>query len=331
VDTELVKKTSNDNKQKFISIGYDVIKSEIEGIKALESILDDNFLSIIDILLATKGRVIISGMGKSGHIARKIVATLASTGTAASFVHPGEASHGDLGMITQDDSVILLSNSGETSELHDIINYTRRFNIPLIGIVRRPTSTLVKASDKVFILPEIPEASGTVNAPTTSTTMMLALGDIISMVLMEAKGFSNSDFGIFHPGGKIGKAFIKVQNLMHRNDKLPLVDTNTRMSEVLIEMTTKSLGCAGVVDESGVLIGIVTDGDLRRHMTDDLVSLTASDVMTANPVTIHEESLAVQALSIMQDKKITALFAVSNDDKPVGIIHFHNILQEGVA
>lgn len=306
-----------------------VLAREIEGLEALKDVLGEPFEKVCETLLKIKGRVVISGMGKSGHIARKIAATMASTGTPAIFVHPGEASHGDLGMITEQDAVILLSNSGETAELSDIIHYTRRHSIPLVAIVRRKTSMLVEAADYAFVLPEIPEASPSVGAPTTSTIMMLALGDMIALALIEMKGFTPEDFNQLHPGGKLGKRFLKVKDIMRKEEALPLSKKGDKMSDVLLEITAKSLGCAGVLDAGGKLAGIITDGDLRRHM-DHLLSQKAEEVMTKNPATVEPNTLAVQALDIMNRKSITALFVLDNG-KPVGLIHIHDILRAGVA
>jgi len=314
---------------KDIETAASVIKREIEGLQALSSAIDENFSKAVDIIFSLKGRVIVSGMGKSGHIARKIAATLASTGTPALFVHPGEASHGDLGMITEEDALILLSNSGETVELNDIINYAKRFHIPLIGIVRRNTSTLVDASDIAFVLPEIAEASP-VNAPTTSTTMMLAWGDALAMAVLERRGFDHEDFHVFHPGGKLGSQLVKIKQLMKSGEDLPLVKESDLMSNALIIMTEKSLGCAAVVDSKNIPIGVITDGDLRRHMGDDLISLKVKDVMTKNPITISEESLASEALALMNEKSITSLCVISKKELS-GIIHIHDILRAGVS
>ena len=275
-----------------------------------------------------KGRVIVSGMGKSGHIARKIAATMASTGTPAHFVHPAEASHGDLGMITKDDAVLALSNSGETAELSDMVNYCKRFGITLIAMVRRKGSMLVEAADIAMVLPEIPEASPT-DAPTTSTTMMLALGDALAIALLERKGFTRDDFGVFHPGGKLGKAFIRVADLMLSGDQLPLVVEAAPMREVLLVMTAKTFGVAGVLDSKGNLAGIITDGDLRRHMQPDLLEKKAAAVMSKNPVSIRPQALAAEALGIMNERSITSIFAVDNG-KPVGIVHIHDCLRAGV-
>lgn len=306
----------------------EVIAREVEGLEAVSAALDDTFLALVEKIAALKGRVIISGMGKSGHIARKIAATLASTGTPAYFVHPSEASHGDLGMITADDLVMCLSNSGETHELRDIIAYTRRFSIPLVALVRRETSVLVDAADIAIVLPAIPEASPT-GAPTTSTTMMLAYGDALAMALLELKGFNKDDFGIYHPGGKLGTQFIRVESLMHQGEELPLVNTDTPMTKALITMTAKRFGCAGVLDEKGALVGVITDGDLRRHMGADLMGQHAASVMSSHAITIAPQSLAAEALGIMNAKSITCLFVVEAG-KPVGILHIHDCLRAGV-
>ncbi len=305
-----------------------VIAREVEGLEAVASALDSKFVALVERISTLKGRVIISGMGKSGHIARKIAATLASTGTPAHFVHPSEASHGDLGMITPDDLVLCLSNSGETHELRDIIAYTRRFAIPLVALVRREGSVLVESADIAIVLPEVPEASP-IGVPTTSTTMMLAVGDALAVALLEKRGFSKSDFGVYHPGGKLGSQFTRVSALMHTGDEVPLVGDTASMQQVLLTMTAKRFGCAGVTDASGVMVGIVTDGDLRRHMGDALMRKTAREVMTANPVTITAPMLAAEALGIMNSKSITCLF-VLEDKKPVGILHIHDCLRAGV-
>ncbi|MFM9889882.1 MAG: SIS domain-containing protein [Rickettsiales bacterium] len=305
-----------------------VIAREVEGLQAVSSALDETFLALVDKIATLKGRVIISGMGKSGHIGRKIAATMASTGTPAMFVHPSEASHGDLGMITADDLVLCLSNSGETHELRDVIAYTKRFSIPLVALVRRESSVLVQAADIAIVLPAVPEASP-IGAPTTSTTMMLAYGDALAMALLEKKGFSQDDFGVFHPGGKLGAQFIHVAQLMHGAEELPLVDTDTPMQQALLTMTAKRFGCAGVVNADGTLAGIITDGDLRRHMDSTFMEKHAADVMTKNPVTITPQTLAAEALGIMNSKTITTLFVVEAG-KPVGILHIHDCLRAGV-
>ncbi|MEQ1790363.1 MAG: KpsF/GutQ family sugar-phosphate isomerase [Rickettsiales bacterium] len=312
-----------------ITHGKAVLTQEISGLQALADNLDQSFAATIDAISAIKGRVIVTGMGKSGHVARKIAATMASTGTPAHFVHPAEASHGDMGMITKDDAVLALSNSGETAELADMIAYCKRFSIPLIGVARRNGSMLVEASNIAMVLPEVPEACDT-NAPTTSTTMMMALGDAISVALVKRRGFSKQDFSVFHPGGKLGKAFIRVSDLMHGVDELPLVQENDIMRDVLLVMTSKRFGCAGVIENNGSLSGIITDGDLRRHMQPDLLQKPAIDIMKANPRTIRPQALAAEAVAIMNEYSITSLF-VSEDSKPVGILHIHDCLRAGIA
>lgn len=312
-----------------IAHGKAVLAQEIKGLEALADNLGDKFAAAVSLIAGVKGRVIVTGMGKSGHVAKKIAATMASTGTPAHFVHPGEASHGDMGMITKDDVVLALSNSGETAELADIIAYAKRFSIPLIGVARRQGSMLVEAADIAVVLPEIPEACDT-GAPTTSTTMMIALGDAISVALVKRRGFSKQDFGVFHPGGKLGKAFIRVSDLMHAGNELPLVKENEVMRDVLLTMTSKRFGCAGVVGRDNKLSGIITDGDLRRHMHQNLLESAAKDVMKANPLTIRPQALAVEALAIMNQHSITSLF-VTEADSPVGIIHIHDCLRAGVA
>lgn len=304
------------------------IACEVEGLKAVSEALDDTFVALVEKIAALKGRVIISGMGKSGHIARKIAATLASTGTLAHFVHPSEASHGDLGMITPDDLVLCLSNSGETHELRDMISYTRRFSIPLVALVRRDGSLLVDAADIAIVLPATPEATP-IGVPTTSTTMMLAWGDALAVALMEKKGFSRDDFGVFHPGGKLGAQFVRVENLMHGTDELPLIDENATMEQAILTMTAKRFGCAGVTNISGELIGIITDGDLRRNMGKNLMEQPAGQVMHRAPTTVTRSTLAAEALAIMNSKTITCLF-VLDGSTPVGILHIHDCLRAGV-
>jgi arabinose-5-phosphate isomerase len=307
-----------------------VLETEADGVRAVVTILDDVFVKAIDLLAGVSGRVIVSGMGKSGHIGNKIAATLASTGTPAQFVHPAEASHGDLGMITPADAVLAMSNSGETSELSDLIHYTRRFNIPLIAIVGRQGSTLGTAADATLVLPELEEACPMGLAPTTSTTATLALGDAIAVALLERKGFSASDFRQFHPGGKLGSSLLKVDDLMHAGDDMPLATHDEKMDRVLLTVTEKRLGCAGITGPDGKLIGIVTDGDLRRHMSPDLLRAKASAVMTPAPVTIGPGILAAEAVRIMNERKITQLF-ILRDEKPLGILHIHDCLRAGVV
>ena len=313
---------------KLLEAARITLAQEVVGLEAVSQALDDRFVALVEKIATLKGRVIVSGMGKSGHIGHKIAATLASTGTLAHFVHPSEASHGDLGMISPDDLVLCLSNSGETAELRDIIAYTRRFSIPLVALVRRESSLLVDAADIAIILPEVPEASP-IGVPTTSTTMMLALGDALAIALMERKGFSRENFGVFHPGGKLGTQFIRVENLMHGAEELPLVPEALPMEQVILTMTAKRFGSAGVVNTKGELAGIITDGDLRRHMGDGLMQKPASAVMTTTPTTITPHMLAAEALAIMNAKSITTLFVLEGKT-PVGILHIHDCLRAGV-
>ena len=306
-----------------------VLQAEASALEALAASLGAPFVAALDALAGASGRVVVSGMGKSGHVARKIAATLASTGTPAFFVHPGEASHGDLGMIMPGDAVVALSNSGETPELGDIVAYTRRFEIPLVAITSRGGSTLANAADVALILPPVPEACPMGLAPTTSTTLMLALGDALAVALLERRNFTAADFKVFHPGGKLGQRLLKAADLMHGGDGVPLVTPDQPMTEVLLVMTGKRLGCAGVV-ENGTLIGIITDGDLRRHLQGDLLGQSARAVMTAAPKTVPPTMLAAEALRIMNAKSITTLFVVE-DGRPVGVLHVHDLLRSGVA
>lgn len=304
------------------------ITAQIAGLEALRASLGAQFEQVVSLLLSLEGRLIVTGMGKSGHIARKIAATMASTGTPAYFVHPAEASHGDLGMIGAGDAILALSNSGETKELADIIAYAKRFSIPLIAMTRKSPSSLADAADHLLLLPDSPEASP-VNAPTTSTTQTLALGDALAVALLEQRGFTREEFSTFHPGGKLGQALQRVCELMHDGDALPLVSEQTPMQEVLLTMTAGHFGTAGVLDKNGALVGVITDGDLRRHMGDGLLTSKAADIMTAAPKTISFDALATEALALMQDKSITSLFVVESG-MPVGIIHIHDFLREGV-
>jgi len=306
-----------------------VLQTKANGVLALADHLGEDFIEAVKILVRVTGRVVVTGMGKSGHVARKIAATMASTGTPALFVHPGEASHGDLGMITKADAVLALSTSGETSKLSDVVAYTRRFAIPLIGITGRAESTLAKAADVTLVLPPVGEACPMGLAPTTSTMMMLALGDALALTLLERKGFTADDFHTFHPGGKLSKILIRVEDIMHGREELPLIPPETPMSEAILVMTEKRFGCAVITDGAGRLIGIITDGDLRRHMGRDLLETSASQVMTRNPKTIQPQALAGEALEVMNSCAITNLFVVT-DDRPVGIVHVHDCLRAGV-
>jgi arabinose-5-phosphate isomerase len=306
-----------------------VLSSESEALATLAEALDERFVATLDLLAGVTGRVVVSGMGKSGHIARKIAATLASTGMPAQFVHPGEASHGDLGMVAPGDVVIALSNSGKTPELADIIAYTRRRSIPLIAITARAGSPLDEAADVTLVLPDVGEACPMGLAPTTSTTMMLALGDALAVALLERNGFTASHFRDFHPGGTLGRKLLRVSELMHVGDELPLCAADTIMSEAILVMTEKTFGCVGVVGEGGELLGIITDGDLRRHMESDLLTQTAVEVMTPSPKTIAPQALAAEAVGSMNANSITSLFAVE-DGRPVGIVRLHDCLRADV-
>lgn len=309
-----------------------VLQIEADAILQMQRSLNGDFIKALDLISASSGRVVISGMGKSGHVGKKIAATLASTGTPSHFVHPGEASHGDLGMITPDDVVMCLSNSGGTKELSDIIAYTRRFDIPLIGIVGKEDSTLARRADVALILPDAPEACSIGLAPTTSTTLTLALGDAIAVALLERKGFSADEFHVFHPGGKLGGSLVKVSDLMHTGDEIPLIDEDALMEATLLEMTTKGFGTVGIIRNDGTLAGIITDGDLRRHMGSDLLIKRAVDVMTSAPQTINPRSLAAEALSQMNSKGINGItcLLVAENDTPVGILSVHDCLRAGV-
>ena len=312
--------------QKYIKLAKETIEIEIKGLKALLDYFGADFCNAIDLILNCKGRVIFSGIGKSGHIANKISATLASTGTTSFFIHPSEASHGDLGMITKNDVVILLSNSGETKELTDIIYYCQNNKIPLIAIVRRVGSDLVDISNVSLILPNIEEANF-VNAPTTSTTMMIALGDAIASVLMNVKNFSKNQYGAFHPGGKLGSELTKIAKVMRIGNNIPIVNLDENISNVLLEITSKHLGCTAVIDNNKILIGIVTDGDLRRHLVDDknFMNLKAKDVMTKNPCNMKEDELVISAKEFFHNKKITSIFIINENKNVKGIVHIHDI------
>ena len=307
-----------------------VLELEAKGLQAMAREIDEAFTRALDLIERMQGRVIVTGMGKSGHIARKLAATLASTGTPAMFVHAAEASHGDLGMITGADVVIALSNSGETVELADVLVYAKRFGIPLIAMTGKADSTLARASTVTLLLAPAAEACPMGLAPTTSTTIMLALGDALAVATLERKGFSASDFQVLHPGGMLGRRLLRVADIMHRGDSLPLAKANEKMDEALITMTAKSLGCVGVIDGEGRLTGIITDGDLRRHMGGDLLDRTVSEIMTRNPKTIDAEALASEAVNLMNARKITTVF-VLEDACPVGVVHIHDCLRAGVV
>ena len=309
------------------AVGRRVLAAEAEALGQLAATLDGAFSRAVEVLHDCSGRLVCTGVGKSGHVARKIAATLASTGQPALFVHATEASHGDLGMIGAGDAVLALSKSGETKELADVVAYAKRFGIPLIGITARADSALGSASDVLLLLPDAPEAAAGVDAPTTSTTLQMALGDALAVALLERRGFTPHDFRVFHPGGKLGSQLRTVADLMHQGDELPLVELSTAMPDALLVMTEKRFGCIGVV-ENGRLAGLITDGDLRRHL-DDLMGHKAGEIMTRGPKTATPDMLAGEALKLMNDSRITVLFVV-DDGRPVGILHVHDVLRAGV-
>ena len=310
------------------------LDTERDGVAALAAAMCDGlgapFVAAVETIRNAHGRVIVTGMGKSGHVGRKIAATLASTGTPAFFVHAADASHGDLGMITPDDVMLALSWSGETEELKDLINYSRRFRIALIAVTVSAESTLGKAADVVLALPETREACPHNLAPTTSSLMQLALGDALAIALLESKGFSAMDFGVFHPRGRLGAALKFVHDIMHSGQAVPLIKRGALMSEAIVEMTGKGFGCVAVTDSNGKLAGIITDGDLRRHMRADLLQLTVDAVMTTSPVIVRPDQLASEALQLLNSLKKQALIVVESD-RPVGIVNFHDLLRAGVA
>lgn len=306
------------------------INREIDTITKLRDSLDNNLTQALNLMQQAKGRIILTGMGKSGHIGKKIAASLASTGTPSFFVHPAEASHGDLGMITEDDVVIAISNSGESKELVDILNYCKRFGIKLIAITKNPESSLGKAGDVVLQLPNNGEACPLGLAPTNSTTATLVLGDILTAGLIERKGFTKSDFNQRHPGGKLGSILQRVSDLMHTDLEMPILEENSNMQQVLLEMTSKRLGCVGFVNTDGIFTGMLTDGDLRRCLNSEILTKKAIDLMTKNPKTISKDTMAAEAMKIMHDKKITNIFVIE-DKKPIGVIHIHDLLNNGVA
>jgi len=317
-----------------LDVARRVIRAEIDGLERLARALDGAFVRALDLCAAARGRVAVTGIGKSGHVARKIAATLASTGTPALFVHPAEASHGDLGMIGVDDAILALSNSGETNELADIIAYSRRFKIPLVAITGGGASTLAEAADVVLLLPRAAEACPMGLAPTTSTTVMLALGDALAIALLERKGFSTADFQRFHPGGNLGRRLLRVGDIMHAGEAVPLVPPHMPMSEAILVMTAKSFGCVGVCSsDDGRLVGVITDGDLRRHMNDGLLARCVADVMHPDPKTIAANRVAGEALAMMTDRNpaTTSLFVVDEAGRPTGFVHMHDCLRAGIA
>jgi arabinose-5-phosphate isomerase len=306
-----------------------VLGIEADALQFMAQNLPTDFADAVETILACKSRVIVSGIGKSGHIGRKIAATLASTGTPTYFVHATEASHGDLGMIGPDDVCILISNSGETSELRDIVYHTQRFTIPMIGISSKPDSTLMKAADHLLTLPKCPEACPIGLAPTTSTTLTLALGDALAVALMERRGFVASDFGVYHPGGKLGAQMRTVSDFMHSGDALPLLDADATMADVVAEISAKGFGLC-ILQQSGAICGVISDGDLRRNM-DDLMTRTALDVATNSPLTVTADCTAPEALALLNTRALTVLVVVDDRQAPVGVLHLHDLLRAGVV
>ena len=326
---------SGDTASADLAAARRVLTTASEALTLLADALNGDFSHAVGLMLAAKGRIIVSGMGKSGHVARKTAATLSSTGTPAYFVHPAEASHGDMGAITRQDVLLLLSWGGETAELSDLITYAKRHRIPIIAIGANPDSTLIMAADVKLVLPRAPEACPMGMAPTTSTTMMLVLGDALAVALMERKGFSPDQYRDLHPGGSLGRALIRVTDLMHREGEIPLAPETASMREVLLVMAERRFGCVGLTDESGGLTGIITDGDLSRHIDGaDFLNHKASDIMTRNPKIAAPGQLAVEALAFMNENKITRLFVLEPQDagkQPVGILHIHDCLVAGIA
>jgi arabinose-5-phosphate isomerase len=325
---------TSDRAQMAVASALRTLEAEGDGVDALaaalRSELGTTFAVAVDLIREAQGRVIVTGMGKSGHVARKIASTLASTGTPAFFVHPGEASHGDLGMIADDDVILALSWSGETAELKNITDYSRRHAIKLIAMTAINDSALAKVADVVLALPSAREACPHNLAPTTSSLMQLALGDALAIALLESHGFTAVDFGLLHPGGKLGTLLKTVGDLMHSGAMMPLAPLGTRMSDAILEMTTKGFGCVGITDARGLLIGIITDGDLRRHMRDNLLDALVDDVMTHGPKTVRPDQLLSETLDLLNVMKVTALFAIEAG-KPVGVIHVHDLLRAGTA
>ena len=313
-----------------LTVARRVLTVEADALTRMGAELGDAFTAAVELFAGLQGRVVCVGVGKSGHVGRKIAATFASTGRPAMFVHATEASHGDLGMIGPGDAVLALSKSGETRELADVVGYAKRFGAPLVAITEVAGSALGRAADILLLIPDAPEAAGSVDAPTTSTTLQMALGDALAVALMDRRGFTPHDFRAFHPGGKLGAALRTVDDLMHRGEALPVIGADAAMSQALLVITEKRLGVAGVTGPGGELVGVITDGDLRRHMT-SLMEHTAADVMTRAPKTVAPETLAAEALKLMNDARITVLFVVDASDRPLGVLHVHDLLQAGVA
>ena len=332
--TSTSERAAGERAERVLASALRTLEAEAGGISALAAAirygLGRPFVAAVELIYGAKGRLIVTGMGKSGHIGRKIAATFASTGAPAFFVHPGEASHGDLGMITADDLIMALSWSGETVELKDLIDYSRRFRIGLIGVTANAASTLGMAADVALVLPDVREACPHNLAPTTSSLMQLALGDALAVALLESRGFTALDFRALHPGGRLGAKLKFVGQIMRSGADVPLVKLGTLMAEAIVEMSSKSLGCVGIIDAAGRLVGIITDGDLRRHMRPDLLDARVDDIMTRRPKTVRPDQLASEALELLNASNITALMVV-DAGTPVGIVHFHDLLRAGVA
>lgn len=311
--------------------GREVILAEAAALQQLALTLDGTFDEAIQMIEATKGRLIVSGVGKSGHVGKKIAATFASTGQPSFFVHAAEAGHGDLGMITKGDILLLISYSGEARELHAVIDYARRFSVPIIAISGRKNCTLTRLATLSLVLPNVGEACPMGLAPTNSTTLTMALGDALAVALLSSRGFSKNDFKLFHPGGNLGQQLRHVSDYMHKGDNVPLVTKDTPMGECLVKMTYHGFGCVGVLDSDERLIGVITDGDLRRHMSSNLLEQTASEVMTKNPITLEDDLLMADALAIFEKKAITSLFILDKNNKVQGILHIHDCLRNSVA
>jgi len=328
------KTEGNEAESDLIRSALRTLETEMTGLAALSAAIADGlgapFVAAVEKIRSAAGRVIVTGMGKSGHVGRKIAATLASTGTPAYFVHPGEASHGDLGVISPDDIIVALSWSGETAELRDLIDYAKRFRVALIAVTANAESTLAKAADIALVLPAAKEACPLGLAPTTSTLMQLAVGDALAVTLFESRGFTALQFKDLHPGGRLGASLTFLRDVMHTEPKIPLVPLGSRMSDAIMEMSAKGFGCVGIVGADGKLHGIITDGDLRRNMRDDLLTSPVDQVMTKNPKTARPDQLAAEALELLNARKVTALFVVENA-KPVGLVHLHDLLRIGVA
>lgn len=312
-----------------LEVAQKALRQEIEGLEALREALekDDVFEKVVSCFLGISGRIIVTGMGKSGHVGHKIASTLASTGTPSFFVHPAEASHGDLGMITSQDAILALSNSGKTKELSDILEYAHRLSVPLIAMTQDKNSLLAQYATYVLCIPGVPEACPNGLAPTTSTTMMMALGDALSITLLKRREFSSRDFKNLHPGGELGRKLLRVQDLMHSGKAQPLIRIGSSVKEAIAEISQKGFGCVGIIDSESVLIGIITDGDLRRHIGSSFLEKKVEDIMTKNPQTLSLSQLAADALARMQKKAITALFVVDEKQQAVGILNIHDCLR----